>query len=95
MVDAALLARIAGELQGWAVDGQELVGVWRFPDFAGALAAAVRVGAYAERADHHPELKVGWGRLEVRLSTHSAKALTGRDVDLAVKVHSALGAPQA
>ncbi|HUK11990.1 MAG TPA: 4a-hydroxytetrahydrobiopterin dehydratase [Thermoanaerobaculaceae bacterium] len=93
MVEAALAGRVAAELPGWRLEGEELVGAWKLPDFAAAIAAAVRVGALAERADHHPEMRIGWGRLEVRLTTHSAKALTRRDVDLAVKVSAALQAP--
>lgn len=94
MVDQALESRISTELPGWVLEGEELVGRWRFADFAAALAAAVRVGALAERADHHPDMRIGWGRLEVRLTTHSAKALTSRDVELAGKVSQALSAPQ-
>jgi 4a-hydroxytetrahydrobiopterin dehydratase len=94
MVDKALQSRISTELPGWVLEGEELVGRWRFADFAAALAAAVRVGALAQRADHHPDMGIGWGRLEVRLTTHSAKALTSRDVELAGKVSQALSAPQ-
>jgi 4a-hydroxytetrahydrobiopterin dehydratase len=94
VVDGALAARIAAELPTWAVVGEELVGRWRFPDFAAALTAAVRAGDIAQRADHHPELRLGWGFLEVRLTTHSAGALTARDVDLAAAVQAALGAPR-
>jgi 4a-hydroxytetrahydrobiopterin dehydratase len=93
MVDQALTKRVSSELPGWVLEGEELVGRWRFPDFAGALAAAVRTGALAERADHHPDLKLGWGKLEVRLTTHSAKGLTSKDVDLAGNVAKALGSP--
>ncbi len=95
MVDAALGRRVAAELPGWALEGEELVGRWRFKDFAAALAGAVRTGALAERADHHPEMRLSWGRLEVRLTTHSAKALTAKDVELAAKVSEALGSPAA
>lgn len=94
MVDEALGRRVSEELPGWVLDGEELVGLWRFPDFGAALAAAVRAGALAERADHHPDMHIGWGKLEVRLTTHSAKALTVRDVELAGKVSKALGPPQ-
>jgi 4a-hydroxytetrahydrobiopterin dehydratase len=94
MVDEALRRRISAELPGWLVEGDELVGRWRFPDFGAALAGAVQVGALAERADHHPEMHVGWGKLEVRLTTHSAKTLTAKDVDLAGKVSKALKPPQ-
>jgi 4a-hydroxytetrahydrobiopterin dehydratase len=94
VVDEALKSRISTELPGWVLEDEELVARWRFADFAAALAAAVRVGALAERADHHPDMRIGWGRLEVRLTTHSAKALTSRDVELAGKVSRALSAPQ-
>lgn len=94
MVDGVLAARIAAELPAWTVAGEELVGRWRFPDFAAAIAAAVHVGALAERADHHPELRLGWGFLEVRLTTHSAGALTSRDADLAAAAQAVLGAPR-
>ena len=94
MVDDALRRRVSAELPGWALDGEEIVGRWRFADFAAALAAAVRVGALAERSDHHPEMRVGWGNLEVRLTTHSAKALTQRDVELAAKISGALTPPK-
>lgn len=94
MVDETLGRRVSEELPGWVLDGEELVGRWRFPDFGAALAAAVRTGALAQRADHHPDMHIGWGKLEVRLTTHSAKALTVRDVELAGKVGKALGPPQ-
>jgi len=93
VVEPALAAKVATELPGWRIEGEELIGNWRLADFASALAAAVRVGALAERADHHPDLRVGWGKLEVRLTTHSARALTTRDLDLAHAVHKALQAP--
>ena len=94
MVDAGLASRARLELPGWTLDGEEIVGRWRFPDFSSSLAAAVRVGGMAERVDHHPELRVAWGLLEVRLTTHKAKALTGRDIDLAVAIQAALQPPQ-
>ncbi len=94
MVSAALAARVRSELPAWRVDGEEVTGRWAFADFAGALAAAIAVGAVAERADHHPEMRVAWGSLEVRITTHSAGALTERDLTLAAAIQGAIGAPQ-
>ena len=94
MVDPDLARRAGLELPGWTLEGEELVGCWRFPDFSSALAAAVRVGALAERVDHHPELRISWGLLEVRLTTHAVKALTERDLDLAAAIQAALQPPQ-
>ena len=94
MVDREIASRAGLELPGWKLEGEELVGRWRLPDFSSALAAAVRVGTLAERADHHPELRVAWGHLEVRLTTHKVGTLTVRDLDLAAAVQSALQPPQ-
>lgn len=81
---AALLAGLAG---GWqVVGGERLRREWRFPDFSAALAFALRVGAVAEREDHHPELRVGWGRVEVELSTHVVGGLTENDFVLAAQL---------
>ena len=44
------------------------------------------IGFIAEAADHHPDLKVSWGRLVVTLSTHSAGGVTDKDFDLARRI---------
>ncbi len=93
MVDDALARRARSTLPRWSLEGEAIVARWSFPDFASALSAAVRVGALAERADHHPEMLVRWGALEVRLTTHKAGTLTERDLDLAAAIEADLGRP--
>ena len=44
-----------------------------FPD---AIAFVVRVGFFAERADHHPDLDIRWRNVRVALTTHDAGGLT-------------------
>jgi 4a-hydroxytetrahydrobiopterin dehydratase len=56
---------------------------YKFPDFAAALAFSVRIGCYAERRDHHPDLELGWGRVRVTWSTHDAGGVTQLDLDAA------------
>ncbi|MEW6336719.1 MAG: 4a-hydroxytetrahydrobiopterin dehydratase [Acidobacteriota bacterium] len=85
---------VATDLPGWGVEGEHLVGSWLFDDFASAFAAATRIAFLAERTDHHPDLRVSWGRLEMRVTTHSAGRLTGKDVDLARAVEAAIGPPR-
>jgi 4a-hydroxytetrahydrobiopterin dehydratase len=78
-VDAWLAAH-----PGWAraSDGA-IARTFAFADFASALAFAVRVGCYAERRDHHPDLDLGWGRARVLWSTHDAGGVTELDLDAA------------
>lgn len=68
---------------GWQKRGDALTREYKFADFAGAMAFAVRVGMLAERRDHHPDLEVGWGRVSVRWTTHDAGGITPLDLTLA------------
>jgi 4a-hydroxytetrahydrobiopterin dehydratase len=75
----------------WEVDGVRLRRRIRFADFAAAFATATRVALIAEGEGHHPDMAVGWGRLEIELTTHAVKGLTRNDFILAAKVDAALG----
>src|SRR6266496_3185729 len=44
------------------------------------------IGYLAEAAYHHPDLSVTWGRLTVKLSTHSAGGITDKDFELARRI---------
>ena len=69
---------------GWAAAGDGAIAkTFKFDDFAAALAYAVRVGCYAEKKDHHPDLELGWGRARVLWSTHDAGGVTQLDLDAA------------
>ncbi|MDQ6678874.1 MAG: 4a-hydroxytetrahydrobiopterin dehydratase [Acidobacteriota bacterium] len=59
---------------------------FRFPDFTAALAFANRIGALAEAAAHHPDLEVSWGRVLVKLWTHTANGVTKKDYALAAQI---------
>ena len=41
------------------------------------------IGYIAEAAYHHPDLSVTWGRVTVKLSTHSAGGITDKDLQMA------------
>jgi 4a-hydroxytetrahydrobiopterin dehydratase len=81
----ALVAELHGD---WRVsdDGTAIARSLRFGDFAEAFAFATRVAFVAEAEGHHPDLLVGWGRCEVRLTTHAVQGLTRNDFIVAAKV---------
>jgi pterin-4a-carbinolamine dehydratase len=45
----------------------------------------------ADAADHHPDLKINYNKIEVRLATHSANGITDKDFGLAKKFDTAFG----
>ncbi|HKH08120.1 MAG TPA: 4a-hydroxytetrahydrobiopterin dehydratase [Agromyces sp.] len=66
--------------------GDQLVGVYATADFASAVRLLDAVAVAADEANHHPDVKLGWGRVEFELSSHDAGGVTSRDVALARRI---------
>jgi 4a-hydroxytetrahydrobiopterin dehydratase len=62
----------------------------KFPDFKSALAFVIRVGALAEEQGHHPDILLGWGKVEITTWTHAVNGLTESDFILAAKIDELL-----
>jgi 4a-hydroxytetrahydrobiopterin dehydratase len=75
------LARLAG----WtlAEGGDAVTRTFAFADFSEAFGFMARAALVAEKLDHHPDWSNSYGRVAVRLTTHSAGGLTDRDILLA------------
>jgi 4a-hydroxytetrahydrobiopterin dehydratase len=89
----AEVQELLGQLtEGWTRSGSVIRLHIPTRDFAEAFALAARIALLAEREGHHPELGVGWGHLEVELTTHAAGGLTRNDFIMAAKVDRILEA---
>ncbi len=82
-LDAGAVDAFLATHPGWEWSGGGIAKRFAFADFASALAFAVKVGCYAEKHDHHPDLELGWGRARVLWSTHDAGGTTQLDLDAA------------
>jgi len=73
---------------GWELDSDQtsLSKTFKFKDFKSAFAWMTRISFEAEALDHHPDWTNVYNRVEVTLSTHSAKGLTELDKALAEKM---------
>ena len=76
--------------EGWAIEdgGKALTRSFRFEDFSEAFAFLTRVALHAEKADHHPEFTSIWNRVDFRLTSHDAGAVTERDRKLAQAINT-------
>ena len=84
------VSRLLAKVQGWEAPGdRRLTKTFKFPDFKAALAFVDRVGAMAERQNHHPDLHLAWGKVVVEIWTHKIDGLTESDFVFAAKCRSA------
>ena len=74
-------------LPGWKVEDGWLRREYRTPGFTHTMMLVNTIGYLAEAAWHHPDLKVGYAQVIVKLQTHRVKAITRLDLELAGKIH--------
>ena len=48
-----------------------------------ALDIVNKIGELAENQQHHPDINLGWGYVEVYLSTHDIGGISDKDITLA------------
>ena len=70
----------------WNEENNTLVKEFKFADFRSALEFVNKVGALAEGAKHHPDIELGWGKVKIKLTTHSAGKVTDKDHELTKKI---------
>lgn len=78
-------------LDGWTFLGTHLATRLRTGDFATGLALLDDIGAAAEEANHHPDLDLRYGHLDVRLTSHDSGGVTERDLRMARRVTALAG----
>jgi 4a-hydroxytetrahydrobiopterin dehydratase len=89
-LDPDAIAAMLGELPGWSLlSGREAIARrLEFKDFNAAFAFMTEVAGEANRLDHHPEWTNVWNRVDIVLTTHSAKGLTRLDQSLATFIQA-------
>lgn len=70
----------------WREENNFLVKEFNFKNFKQALDFTNKIGQIAEEMDHHPDIKLSYGRVEVSLTTHSEGKITQKDHNLASKI---------
>jgi 4a-hydroxytetrahydrobiopterin dehydratase len=83
-------------LPGWRLESGAIVRDYQTDGWPTTLMLVNAIGFLAEAADHHPDLAVSWGKVQVKLWTHSAGGVTASDMELAQLIEqTALWRPSA
>ncbi len=78
-----LLAQLGNDWQ--VIDDHHLQKKFKLKNFAEALAFTNQVGAIAEAQNHHPDIYLAWGKVEITIWTHKIDGLTESDFVFAAK----------
>ena len=83
-------------LNGWTLsqDHACIEKTWQFKSFRMAMHFWNAVAELAEQRDHHPEFVSNYTKLCIRLTTHDAKALTYKDLELAQDIERMSNQPE-
>ncbi len=74
------------QLPQWQLRDDKLYRQWKFTDFVEAFGFMAKVALLAERANHHPEWRNVYNRVEIELTTHDAGGISARDFLLANEI---------
>jgi 4a-hydroxytetrahydrobiopterin dehydratase len=80
------LDEVLKELNQWQLHHDAIERNFVFKNFNEALAFIVQVGLLSEKAGHHAEIWNVYNQVKLRLNTHSEKAITSNDIELAKSI---------
>jgi 4a-hydroxytetrahydrobiopterin dehydratase len=79
------------KLVGWELRDGRIRKQYHFRTFLRAIAFVNSVAYMAEAAGHHPDIKINYNLVTLRLITNSKGGLTERDFALAEEIDAKLG----
>lgn len=70
-----------------ALDNRAIKRRFTFKDFMSALAFVQKLAKIAEAENHHPDIMMGWGYVEIVFWTHTVSGLHENDFIMASKIN--------
>ena len=90
LADDVIEKRLQQELPGWWYEGRWIRRKYNTDGWPTTLMLVNAIGYLCEAAWHHADLEVTWGKLWVKLKTHSAGGITDKDFTLARKIEDTI-----
>ncbi len=67
-------------------EDNKLVREFKFGNFIEAMMFVDKVAEAAEESNHHPIIEINYNIVKLTIWTHSARKVTGKDLNLAEKI---------
>ena len=90
MQDAEVTQWLEANLPKWRLEDGWIRRTYKTHSWKGTTMVINAVAHLAEAAWHHPDITASYAWVEVRLMTHTAKGITGKDLALAKKIEEVI-----
>ena len=89
--DISEIHKYQKKVDGWNINENKekiffLEKSFKFKNFLESQKFVNKVGEISEGEGHHPDIKFGWGYVEISITTHAIKGLSENDFILASKI---------
>ncbi len=68
---------------GWSLTDGKLTRTFTFDTYLEGVNFASKVGSEADFLNHHPDIQIGWRKVEISVSTHDVGGVSPYDFELA------------
>jgi len=77
-------------LDGWEFKNNAIHKIFTFESYLNSIAFINRLAEIAEENNHHPDMVVGWCKIDVAFTSHDQGGVTTACIDMAKKTESVL-----
>lgn len=74
------------KLVGWSVRGDKIAKHFTFDSYASGCVFANAVGCVADAIDHHPDILIGYRKVDVSVNSHDVGGISAWDFELAARI---------
>lgn len=82
-LDANEIETRLATMDGWSLDDGQIVKEFTFDTYKAGLVFSMAVGHFADRMDHHPDIYIGYQKVEIAMNTHDLDGISTYDIELA------------
>jgi len=76
------------ELENWQYENKKINKVFTFESYMKSIDFINAVAKIAEKFNHHPDLKVGYCKINIEITSHDFGGVTTSCIDLALSIES-------
>ena len=72
--------------RGWQYANKEILKSYKFDTYMEGIEFVQKIAILAERHNHHPDIHIGWCKIDVSITSHEMSGVTTKCVNLATGI---------